>query len=42
LTRIAVERDPQGRVSALVLHDDRHDDRWERIRTPLRTRSQQE
>jgi len=42
LTRITVERDPQGRVSALVLHDDRHDDRWERIRTPLRTRSQQE
>jgi acetyl esterase/lipase len=42
LTRIGVDRDPQGRVSALVLHDDRHDERWERIRAPLRTHSQQE
>ncbi len=42
LTRIVVERDPQGRVSALVLHDDRHDERWERIRPPLRTHTQPE
>lgn len=42
LTRISVERDPQGRVTGLVLHDDRHDERWERIRAPLRTHSQPE
>jgi predicted esterase len=40
LTRITVERDPQGRVTGLVLHDDRHEERWERIRSPLRTHSQ--
>jgi acetyl esterase/lipase len=42
LTRITVERDLQGRVAALVLRDDRHEERWERIRTPLRTHSQPE
>src|SRR5579863_432405 len=42
ITRIAVERDSQGRVTGLVLHDDRHEERWERIRAPLRTNSQQE
>ena len=42
LTRIAVDRDGQGRITGLVLHDDRHEERWERIRTLLRTRSQQE
>jgi hypothetical protein len=40
LTRITVERDSQGRVTGLVLHDDRHEERWERIRSPLRTHSQ--
>ena len=40
LTRIAVERDPQGRVSGLVLHDDRHEERWERMRAPLRSHTQ--
>lgn len=40
LTRIAVERDPQSRVTALVLHDDRHEERWERIRVPMRTHLQ--
>jgi predicted esterase len=30
LTRIAVERDGQGRVTALTLRDDRHEERWER------------
>ena len=40
LTRIAVERDSQGRVSGLVLRDDRHEERWERIRAPLRSHSQ--
>lgn len=42
LTRINVERDAQGRISGLVLHDDRHDEHWERIRSPLRTHSQPE
>lgn len=42
VTRIGVERDSQGRVNGLVLHDDRHDEHWERIRTPLRTHSQPE
>jgi len=31
LTRLAVERDPQGRVVALVLRDDRHEERWEKL-----------
>ncbi|HVC47518.1 MAG TPA: hypothetical protein VND90_09760 [Terracidiphilus sp.] len=34
LTRIAVERDAQGRITALVLRDDRHEERWERMRSP--------
>ena len=29
-TRIYVERDAQGRVTSLVYHDDRHEERWER------------
>jgi hypothetical protein len=29
-TRLTFERDPQGHVLALVLHDDRHDERWEK------------
>jgi len=32
-TRILVERDSQGRVTALTLRDDRHQERWDRIRT---------
>jgi hypothetical protein len=32
LTRVAVERDAQGRVTALILRDDRHEERWERMR----------
>jgi hypothetical protein len=39
ITRVMVERDPQGRVVALVLRDDRHEERWERVRAPLRTHS---
>ena len=30
--RITIERDPQGRVVYLQLHDDRHEERWERMR----------
>jgi pimeloyl-ACP methyl ester carboxylesterase len=29
-TRLTFQRDPQGRVIALVLRDDRHEERWER------------
>lgn len=42
ITRLAVERDPQGRVSGLVLRDDRHEEHWERIRPPLRSHSKPE
>lgn len=31
ITRLLIERDPQGHVTALVFHDDRHEERWERI-----------
>ncbi|HEU5350002.1 MAG TPA: prolyl oligopeptidase family serine peptidase [Terracidiphilus sp.] len=34
LARIAVERDPQGRITALVFRDDRFEERWERMRPP--------
>ncbi|MDE3187950.1 MAG: prolyl oligopeptidase family serine peptidase [Acidobacteriota bacterium] len=34
ITRITAERDPQGRVLALVLRDDRHEERWDRRRPP--------
>ena len=40
ITRITVERDPQGRVSGLLLRDDRHEERWERMRSPMRSHSQ--
>lgn len=40
VTRLAVERDAQGRITGLVLRDDRHEEHWERIRTPLRNHSQ--
>lgn len=42
ITRIAVERDSQGRVSGLVLRDDRHEERWERIKPALRNHNQPE
>jgi acetyl esterase/lipase len=29
-SRLTFERDPQGRVTALVLNDDRHEERWQR------------
>lgn len=40
VARLLVERDAQGRVTGLVQHSDRHDERWERTRPALRTRSQ--
>lgn len=42
ITRIAVERDPQGRVTGLILRDDRHEERWERIKAALRNHNQPE
>ena len=30
IPRLTLERDPQGHVTALVLHDDRHEERWEK------------
>ena len=30
LTRLTFEHDPQGRVTAAILRDDRHEERWER------------
>ena len=42
LTRLTVDRDQQGRVTGIVLHDDRHEERWERIKAPLRTHTQSE
>lgn len=30
VSRVLVDRDPQGKVTALVFHDDRHEERWER------------
>jgi acetyl esterase/lipase len=35
--RLIFEHDPQGHVTALVFHDDRHEERWEK-RTPSPTR----
>jgi predicted esterase len=36
-TRLVVDRDPQGRVTGLVFHDDRHEEKWERTRSLART-----
>jgi predicted esterase len=36
LTRIDVERDAQGHITALILRDDRHEERWERMRSAAR------
>ena len=40
ITRIVVERDPQGHVVALTLKDDRHEERWERKGAGTRTHTQ--
>jgi len=42
ISRIAVERDPQGHVTALIFRDDRHEERWERMRPDARIHSQPE
>jgi poly(3-hydroxybutyrate) depolymerase len=34
-TRLTVEHDKQGRVTALLYHDDRHEERWERTLPPV-------
>ncbi len=30
ISRLFVDRDPEGHITALVFHDDRHEERWER------------
>ena len=40
LTSVLIERDPQGRVTALVFHDDRHEERWERRPPAVRVAGQ--
>lgn len=40
ITRVLVERDPQGRISGLLFRDDRHEERWERIKPALRSHAQ--
>jgi hypothetical protein len=42
LTRITVERDAQGRVTSLTLRDDRHEERWERMKPGARIHTQPE
>jgi poly(3-hydroxybutyrate) depolymerase len=42
LIRIAVERDAQGHVTALTMHDDRHEERWERMKPGMRIHPQPE
>ena len=37
IARIIADRDSQGRVSAITLRDDRHEERWERTRPAVRT-----
>jgi predicted esterase len=36
-TRLTVEHDKQGHVTALLYHDDRHEERWERMHPAART-----
>jgi len=42
ISRIAVERDPQGHVTGLAFRDDRHEEHWERMRPDARIHSQPE
>ena len=41
ISRLLVERDGQGRITGLTLHDDRYDERLERIRSKVRNTTQQ-
>lgn len=40
ISRILVERDRQGRITALIIHSDRFEERLERIRSSVRTFTQ--
>jgi acetyl esterase/lipase len=40
ITQLLIERDAQGRVIALVFHDDRHEERWERLGPSVRIAGQ--
>ncbi len=42
LSRVTVERDPQGHVTGLIFRDDRHEEHWERMRSTARIHSQPE
>jgi len=42
ISRLFIDRDPEGRITALVFHDDRHEEHWERMHTVPRIHSQQE
>jgi poly(3-hydroxybutyrate) depolymerase len=42
ITRIVVEHDSQGHVTGLIFRDDRHEERWERIKAALRNHNQPE
>jgi len=41
-SRLFIDRDAQGRITALVFHDDRHEEHWERTRSIPRIHSQPE
>jgi predicted esterase len=36
LTHLVAERDTEGRITAIVLHDDRHEERWDKRRSTAR------
>jgi hypothetical protein len=36
LTHLVAERDGEGHITAIVLHDDRHEERWEKRRSTAR------
>jgi acetyl esterase/lipase len=38
VTRLLIEHDRQGQVTAIVFHDDRHEERWERLNASMRAR----
>jgi hypothetical protein len=33
-SRLIAQRDPDGRITAIILHDDRHEERWEKRIAP--------
>ena len=39
ISRLLIERDAEGRVTALIFHDDRHEERWERLNATTKARA---